>query len=169
MGIISHIVDAPPSHTPCWLQFPQYIELGSGALISTLRPWVPLVKIGNDPGRKSYRALSPGDALRSEPGIMSGEPTAVLKAVAFDLLIGFVSNSDKLLSLTLLRSAIAGLEANEGSMMALDTVLRGLQVRVLSLEVRFCFTTPNRYQDRILLYPMPGILIWKGRPSFLCT
>ena len=75
-----------------------------------------------------YNVLSPGDALRAEPGIMRGEPTAVLKAVAFDFLLG---DERELPSITLMRSAIAALEANEGSRMALDTVLRGLQVRVV--------------------------------------
>ena len=89
------------------------------------------MKMGDDPGAMSYGILSPGEALRSEPGIMSGEPTAVLKAVAFDIIIGSSNAGNELRSLTLMRSAIAGLEANEGSRMALDSVLRGLQVRVL--------------------------------------
>ena len=79
----------------------------------------------------SQRLLSPREALRSEPGLMRGEPKAVLKAVAFDIILGKDSKDHELLSLTLLRSAIAGLEANADSMLALDTVLRGFQVRVL--------------------------------------
>ena len=77
-----------------------------------------------------HSLLPPGEALRSVPGIMSGEPTAVLKAAAFELMIGENSVHHELLSLTLLRSAIAGLEANEGSRLALDAVLSGLQVRL---------------------------------------
>ena len=102
-----------------------------GAFLSTLRPWVPKVKIGSKPYTIDYYILSPGDALRAQPGIMCGEPTAVLKAAAFEILLGHISAASELLSLTLLRSAIAGLEANEGSRMALDIVLRGLQVRIL--------------------------------------
>ena len=98
--------------------------------MSTLRPWVSIVvKKTNTPDTTSYSILSPGEALRSEPGIMSGEPTAVLKAVAFEILL--LGPECQLLSLALMRSAIAALEANEGSRLALDTVLRGLQVRVL--------------------------------------
>ena len=82
------------------------------------------------PGDIYHTLISPGDALRSEPGIMSGEPMAVLKVVAFEYILGRESADHELFSLTLLRSAIAGLEANEGSRLALDTVLRGLQVRL---------------------------------------
>ena len=100
------------------------------ALISTLKPWVHLGVKDNAPDKMLYNALPPELALRSVPGIMSGEPTAVLKAAAFELMIE--DNSvHELLSLTLLRSAIAGLEANEGSRLALNTVLSGLQVRLL--------------------------------------
>ena len=91
---------------PYWLQSPHYIKLGDGrAMISTLRPWVPMVEKGTEPDAISYRTLSPGDALRSEPGIMIGEPKAVLKAAAFDLLLGGQNMANELLSLTLMRSA----------------------------------------------------------------
>ena len=105
------------------------MDLGeSNAVISsTLGPWVHFVRKGDEPDTVIWNILSPGDALRSEPGIMSGEPMAVLKAVAIDILLG---DECELLSLTLLRSAIAGLEANEGSRMALDSILRRLQVRL---------------------------------------
>ena len=124
---IRDITELPHS---CWLQAPHTLVIGTcGALISTLKPWVPFVGINDVSDTILYNTLSPEIALRSEPGIMSGEPTAVLKAAAFEITVGsgdFPEN--QVLSLVLLRSAIAGLEANEGSRLALDTVLRGLQV-----------------------------------------
>lgn len=114
---------------PTGLQSPEYVRPNNnGAMISTLGPWV--IKLGDDPGTMSYGILSPGDALRSDPGIMSGEPSTILKAVAFDILLGCSNAASELLSITLSRSAIAALEANAGSMSALDTVLRRVQVRV---------------------------------------
>ena len=85
--------------------------------------------------------LPPEEALRSEPGILSGEARAVLKAVAFRLILGADSFNHELLSLTLLRSAIAGLETNEGSRLALTSFLRELQVRGIQVKL-LCVTRP---------------------------
>ena len=94
--------------------------------MSALKPWVSDVEVDDGQDAVLCSLLPPGEALRAEPGIMSGDPTAVLKAAAFETILGSAIPENELLSLTLLRSAIAGLEANEGSRLALDTVLRGL-------------------------------------------
>ena len=95
-------------------------------MISTLGPWALLEKQGDG---WSYRLRPPEEALRSEPGILSGEPKAVLKAVAFALVLGEPESTiHEWLGLTLLSTTIAGLEPNKDSRMALNSYLREVQV-----------------------------------------
>lgn len=96
------------------------------------------VSTDDKPNQMACSLMSPAEALRSEPGLMRGEPAAVLKAAAYDILLGYKNYGETaLVSLALLRSAISGLEANEVSRLALEIVLRGVQVRGL-LEVSIC-------------------------------
>ena len=98
--------------------------------------------MGDESDATSHSILPPEEALRSEPGIMRGEPSAVLKAVALEIILGPTADHD-LMNITLLRSAIAGLEANEDSRKSLDTFLREVQVC-------FCGSTRRESPDREL-------------------